>query len=137
MSADYTARATATGGRGGRARTDDGKIDLALSSPGAGGAGTNPEQLFAAGYAACFGGAVQFLAKQKGIELGEVTTHCDVILHKTDQGFHLGVIMDTELPGMDEDKARDLINATHDFCPYSKAVRGNIVVTLKVNGKPL
>lgn len=136
MSVIYTAHATSTGGRGGRVKTDDGKIDFALSSPGAGGEGTNPEQLFASGYSACFGGAMQFLAKQKGLDLGEVTVNCDVNLHKSDDGFFLSAVMDVQLPNMADAEARQLIEETHAFCPYSRATRGNIDVTLKVNGQP-
>ncbi len=134
MATIYTAHATSTGGRQGHVETDDKKVSFDLSSPGSGGAGTNPEQLFAAGYAACFGGAVAFIAKQQGIELGTVTVKSSVDLNKDDSGFSLGAVMDVQLEGMDAEKAKKLVQDTHAFCPYSKATRGNIDVTLKVNG---
>lgn len=134
MSVIYTAHAISTGGRAGTVKTDDGKIDFALSSPGSNGEGTNPEQLFAAGYSACFGGAVQYLAKQKGIDVGDVTIACDVSLHKAEDGFSLSAVMDVHLPDLAADEARELVQDTHAFCPYSKATRGNIDVTLKLNG---
>ena len=134
MATIYTAHATSTGGRQGHVETDDKKVSFDLSSPGSGGAGTNPEQLFAAGYAACFGGAVAFIAKQQGIELPPVTVKSSVDLNKGDDGFSLGAVMDVQLPGMDAAKAKKLVEDTHAFCPYSKATRGNIKVTLKVNG---
>jgi Ohr subfamily peroxiredoxin len=137
MAIVYTAHAISTGGRQGHVETDDKKLSFDLSSPGAGGAGTNPEQLFACGYAACFGGAVQFIARQQGLDVGQVTLKCDVDLHKDDNGFHLSAAMDVQLPGMDEAKAIKLVQDTHAFCPYSKATRNNIDVKLKVNGKAI
>jgi Ohr subfamily peroxiredoxin len=136
MTAIYTAKASATGGREGRAVSDDSIIDLKLGKPGAGG-GTNPEQLFAAGYAACFGGALQHLAKLGGDDLGAVEIKSEVSLHKTDAGFHLSVVLDAQLPDLDQAKAVAVTKAAHDFCPYSKATRGNIEVTLKVNGQAI
>lgn len=130
----YTARATSTGGRDGHTETDDKKISFDLSGPGSGGPGTNPEQLFAAGYAACFGGAVQYIAKQQGLDVGRVEVRSEIELNKDDNGFFLGAVMDVQLPDLDRAKAIALVEATHEFCPYSKATRGNIVVTLKVNG---
>lgn len=133
----YTAHATSSGGRQGHTETDDKKISFDLSSPGSGGAGVNPEQLFAAGYSACFGGAVQYIASQRKLEVGQVTVHTDVDLHKDDNGFFLGVTMDVELPSLSPADAKALVEATHEFCPYSKATRGNIVVTLKANGEAI
>lgn len=138
MTVIYTAHATATGGRDGRAETDDKAVSVALIRPGAEGDGTNPEQLFACGYGACFGGALAHLAKQKGLELpGPATIKVDINLHKDDAGFNLSAVLDVQLEGLDEGAAVDLVKATHDFCPYSKATRGNIEVTLKLNGKAL
>ncbi len=130
----YTAKATAKGGRTGSVKTDDGRIDLQLSKPGAG-EGVNPEQLFAAGYAACFGGAVQFLAQQKGEDVGDVTVEMDVTLNKVEDGFKLGATINVLLPNLDAAKAREVVEAAHAFCPYSRATRGNIDVVLKVNGQ--
>lgn len=138
MSIIYTAHATATGGRDGRAETDTKSLSVPLIRPGASGDGTNPEELFACGYGACFGGALAHLSKQKGIELpGPATVKVDVNLHKDDAGFHISALLDVQLEGLDEAAAVDLVKATHDFCPYSKATRGNIEVTLKLNGKDI
>ena len=137
MSVIYTAHATATGGRQGKAATDDGKVAVMLSAPGSDGAGTNPEQLFAMGYGACFGGAAQFLAKQQGLEVGDIEIKVDINLHKDDNGFHLDAVLDAQLPGVDQAVATKLIHDTHNFCPYSKATRGNIDVKLKVNGQDI
>lgn len=137
MTALYTAKATATGGREGRTKTDDGVLDFKLNKPGAGGEGTNPEQLFAAGYGACFAGAMQFVAKQKGQDVGEVTINAEVSLNKVDDGFKLSAVMDAQLPDLSREDAVALIKETHDFCPYSRATRGNIDVTLKVNGEAI
>ncbi|HEY8189331.1 MAG TPA: organic hydroperoxide resistance protein [Micavibrio sp.] len=133
----YTAHAHATNGREGHAETDDKKVSVNLSRPSSNGPGTNPEQLFACGYAACFGGAAQHVAKQKGLEVGEVTVHADVNLNQDDNGFFLSVVLNVDLPMLDQAEASALVEATHQFCPYSKATRGNIEVTLKANGKPV
>jgi osmotically inducible protein OsmC len=137
MAVIYTAHATATGGRDGHTETDDKKVSFDLSGPGSGGAGTNPEQLFAAGYAACFSGAAQFIAKQHGLEMGKIEVKADVNLHKDDNGFSLSAVMDVSLPDLDRTKAVALVEETHQFCPYSKATRGNMDVQLKVNGEPI
>lgn len=137
MAIIYTAHATAVGGRDGHTETDDKKVSFDLSGPGSGGAGTNPEQLFAAGYAACFGGAAQFIAKQHGLDMGKIEVKADVNLHKGDDGFSLSAVLDVALPGLDRTKAVTLVEETHQFCPYSKATRGNIDVQLKVNGEPI
>lgn len=138
MSIIYTAHATATGGRDGRAETDSKSLSVPLIRPGASGEGTNPEELFACGYGACFGGALAHIAKQKGINLpSPATIKVDVNLHKDDAGFHISAALDVQLEGLEEAAATDLVQATHDFCPYSKATRGNIEVTLKLNGKAL
>ncbi|MDY0009243.1 MAG: organic hydroperoxide resistance protein [Bdellovibrionales bacterium] len=138
MTVIYTARAAAQGGRGGHTETDDKKLSFDLSPPGSDGPGTNPEQLFAAGYAACFGGALAFLAKQKEITLeGAPVVNVTVNLHKADGGFHLSGAIDVAVKGLDDAVAADLVRATHDFCPYSKATRGNVDIALSVNGKAL
>lgn len=135
MTTLYTAHAKATNGREGHAETDDKKVSVNLSKPG--GSGTNPEQLFACGYAACFGGAMQFVATQKKLEIGQVTINADVHLNKDDNGFSISATLSVDLPMLDQAVAEDLMQATHQFCPYSKATRGNIDVTLIANGKKL
>jgi lipoyl-dependent peroxiredoxin len=131
----YTAHATATGGRDGNARSDDGVLDVKLGTPkelgGAGGAVTNPEQLFAAGYSACFIGAMKFVAGQSKISLPTDTAiHGHVGIGQIPNGFGIEVKLDISLPGMDRAAAQDLINKAHVVCPYSNATRGNIDVTL-------
>ena len=137
MKTVYTAHAHAINGREGHAETDDGKVKVDLSRPGSNGAGTNPEQLFACGYAACFGGAVQYIAGQRKLDVGQVTVHADVNLNQDENGFFLSVTLNVDLPMLDQAAAEDLVAATHQFCPYSKATRGNIEVTLQANGKQL
>ncbi len=137
MATIYTAHATATGGREGTAKTDDGKIAVALSKPGSDGAGTNPEQLFACGYGACFGGAVGFLAQQKKLDVGPVEVKVDIMLNKDDNGFTLGAALDVSLPSLDHAAAVELVKEAHAFCPYSRATKGNIDVSLKVNGQDI
>ena len=133
----YEARATATGeGRNGHARSSDGVLDVDLATPaelgGAGGA-TNPEQLFAAGYAACFHSAVQTVARRAKVELAETTVTAKVGLGPNDQrGFELAVTLVVDLPGMERDAAQRLVDAAHQVCPYSNATRGNIDVALEV-----
>lgn len=136
----YTAHATATGGReDGHSKTDDGKVDVKLSTPremgGSGGAGTNPEQLFATGYSACFLGAMKFAAGQDKIKIpDEATVSADVGFGKRDdgQGFGLKVGLTARVPGMDREKVKDLMDRAHIICPYSHATMGNIEVTLTV-----
>ena len=131
----YTAEAIATGeGRNGRTRTDDGQLDLALAVPkelgGAGGA-TNPEQLFAAGYAACFHSALKTVARMTKIELPETSVTAQVGLGRLDAGgYGLTVALAVTLPGMDEAAAEALVAKAHQTCPYSNATRGNIDVAL-------
>ena len=137
MKALYTAVATATdGGRNGRTRTDDGKVDFELSMPesmgGPGGDGTNPEQLFAAGYSACFGGALGLVSRLQKIQTGPVTITANVSIGKAGSGFGLAVELVGDFPKLPRDKAETLLHAAHEVCPYSKATRGNIEVTLKV-----
>lgn len=131
----YTATATATGGRQGSAESSDGKLKIELSTPrelgGAGGDGTNPEQLFAAGYSACFIGAMKAVgAKQKIAIPNDVSITSDVGIGPIPQGFGIQVAMRISLPGMDRAAAQALIDAAHQVCPYSNATRGNIDVSL-------
>ncbi len=131
----YTATATATGGRQGSAESNDGKLKVNLSTPrelgGAGGDGTNPEQLFAAGYSACFIGAIKAVAGKQKIALpGEVSITSDVGIGPIPQGFGIQVAMRISLPGMERAAAQALIDAAHQVCPYSNATRGNIDVSL-------
>lgn len=132
----YTARATTTGGREGSSRSDDGLLDVKLSPPKAmGGAGTatNPEQLFAAGYSACFMGAMKHVAGLKKIAVpAEATISAEVDIGPIPQGFGIAVRMTISLPGMDRAVAQDLIDTAHQVCPYSNATRGNIPVTLTI-----
>lgn len=132
----YTAHATTVGGRDGRSATDDKIIDVQLSRPGKGG-GTNPEQLFAAGYSACFGSAVSHVAQSQKIETGEISVTADVSLNQDDNGFFLAVTLSVDLPKLDAAQAQALVEKAHTVCPYSKATKGNIDVRLQANGKPV
>jgi osmotically inducible protein OsmC len=135
----YTAEAAATGGREGRAATSDGRLDLELDVPkemgGSGGPGTNPEQLFAAGYAACFQSALLRFANGRGLDLSEsrVTARVGIGLLSSG-GIGLAAALDLDAPGLSRDVAVDLMNRAHETCPYSRATRGNIEVTLTVSG---
>ena len=135
MDALYTAVATANG-REGRAVSSDGQLDLALAMPpalGGDGAGTNPEQLFAAGYAACFASAMANVGRQMKLDTQGVPVTAEVPLGKDATGFGLAVVMRVELPdALAGETGRQLVEATHQFCPYSKATRGNIEVELVV-----
>lgn len=131
----YVAHAEATGGRDGRAVSDDNQLDVRLATPkalgGAGGAGTNPEQLFAAGYSACFLGAMKFVAAREKIHLPEgVKVSGSVGIGAIETGFGIEVALRISLPNMDRDQAAALIEAAHIVCPYSNATRGNIEVSL-------
>ncbi len=127
----YTAKAHTIGGRDGRSKTDDGRLDVNLSAPGTSGTGTNPEQLFAAGYSACFLGAVKAVAGMKKITLPEnISIDAAVDLGKIPDAYGIAARLDVSLPGMDRAAAQDLINAAHKVCPYSNATRGNIEVTI-------
>ncbi len=133
----YRTSVTATGGRDGSVASDDGLLDLALSVPkalgGPGGSGTNPEQLFAAGYAACFTGAVKLVARQGRIALPDaMTVTARVGMGPVDPGYALTVELVVTLPGVDPAQAREIVEAAHQRCPYSHATRGNIDVTLTV-----
>ncbi|MDE2615677.1 MAG: organic hydroperoxide resistance protein [Burkholderiales bacterium] len=132
----YTAKAHTTGGRDGRATTDDGLLDVKLSPPkamgGAGGA-TNPEQLFAAGYSACFMGALKHVAGMKKVAVpADAAIDAEVDIGPIPQGFGIAVRMAVGLPGLDRAVAQDLVDTAHKVCPYSNATRGNIVVDLRL-----
>jgi lipoyl-dependent peroxiredoxin len=130
----YTARASATGGRGGHARSDDGHIDLDLRSPkemGGPGGATNPEQLFAAGYAACFQGALGVAGRRRGIDTSGSLVTAEVSIGPVGEAFGLAVVLDVAIPGVDEDTCQDLADAAHEVCPYSNATRGNISVEVR------
>ncbi len=131
----YTATATAYGGRDGRVATDDGKLDVTVAPPrelGGAGAGTNPEQLFAAGYAACFGSALAHVARAKKITTGPVSITAKVDLGPAGAGFGLAVALVADLPELARADAEALVHAAHEVCPYSNATRGNIVVDVSV-----
>ena len=135
----YKTSATATGGRDGRSKTHDGSLEVTMSTPkelgGAGNPGNNPEQLFAAGYAACFIGAMKFVASQGGgPKVPEATTVTATvgIGPRSEGGFGLTVALDVNLPGLDKTQAQDLVEKAHQVCPYSNATRGNIDVKLSV-----
>lgn len=127
----YTARAHTTGGRDGASRTDDGRLDVKLSSPGTSGTGTNPEQLFAAGYSACFIGALKAVAgKMKLAMPQDVAVDAEVDLGPIPNAYGIAVRLQVHLPGMERAQAQALVDAAHQVCPYSNATRGNIDVTL-------
>lgn len=129
----YTTSAKAKGGRNGHVTSADGVIDLDTAMPGAGGpAKANPETLFAAGYAACFQGALTNRAKTVGVDASDSDVECAVTFGPTDDGgVGIGVKLTVSIPGVDKDKTQELIELAHQFCPYSKATRGNIVVELE------
>jgi len=135
MSALYTAHAHVTGGRNGHGKTDDGLLDVNLALPkelgGAGGA-TNPEQLFAIGYAACFEGALRLVARRAKAPLQDASINSNVSLLPQGEGFKLGVALEVLTTGVDQATAEQLVAAAHQVCPYSNAVRGNIDVALSV-----
>ncbi|MEU6842246.1 organic hydroperoxide resistance protein [Streptomyces sp. NPDC046716] len=129
----YTAVATAENGRDGRVSTDDGKLDVVVNPPkeqGGSGNGTNPEQLFAAGYSACFQGALAVVARQESADITGSTVTAKVGIGKNDDGFGLIVEIAASIPNVDAATAKSLVEKAHQVCPYSKATRGNITVTL-------
>ncbi|MFD7693654.1 organic hydroperoxide resistance protein [Streptomyces sp. NPDC059374] len=136
MDALYTAVATATHGRDGRAVSNDGRIDVKLAPPvelGGNGEGTNPEQLFAAGYAACFGSALGLVGRQAKVDVSEAAVTAEVGIGKQGEGFGLKVTLRVELPDtLDETTGRKLVEQAHQVCPYSNATRGNIDVDLVI-----
>ncbi|MDD2056018.1 organic hydroperoxide resistance protein [Pseudomonas sp. GD03860] len=133
----YIAEATSTGGRDGRSKSSDGILDIALATPkelgGAGGAATNPEQLFAAGYSACFIGALKFVAgQQKKAIPADSSIKARVGIGQIPGGFGLDIDLHVNLPGLDQADAQALVDAAHQVCPYSNATRGNVDVRLHV-----
>lgn len=135
----YTARVDSTGGRDGKSLSDDGRLAVTLSAPkemGGSGDGTNPEQLFAAGYSACFLGAMKFVSEQRGVVLPENTrVSAEVAIGPFAAprvAFGVDAALKIQLPGWDASKARELVDAAHQVCPYSNATRGNIEVDLQV-----
>lgn len=140
MSILYTTRATATGGRDGSAKSEDGRLAVTLSTPkelgGNGAEGTNPEQLFGAGYSACFLGALKFVASQKKIRLSEetaVTATVGIGPRDDGKGFGLDVALSVTLPGIEAAQARELVDAAHVVCPYSEATRSNLDVRISID----
>ena len=129
----YTARTHATGGRDGVARSSDGRLDISLSSPGAPGAGTNPEQLFAAGWSACFLGALGVAARETKVALpADTAVDAEVDLRLGEGGYSLLARLNVSVPGLDRETASALLQRAHEVCPYSKATRGNIDVEINV-----
>ena len=129
----YTARTHTTGGRDGASRSSDGRLDVKLSSPGSAGSGTNPEQLFAAGWSACFMSAIGLAASQKKIALpADRAVDAEVDLGTNDGGYVLRARLNVSLPGLDREVTREIVNAAHQICPYSKSTRGNIDVQLNL-----
>lgn len=140
MSILYTTKATVTGGREGRARSEDGRLALLLSTPkelgGSGGEGTNPEQLFAAGYSACFLSAIKYVAGQKKVKISDdasVTATVGIGPRADGKGFGLDVALAVALPGVDAGVAREIVDAAHVVCPYSEATRSNLDVRISIN----
>ena len=132
----YTAQATATGGRAGKVHSSDARLDLDLSVPegigGDGGRGTNPEQFFAAGYAACFQGAVGVVGRRMKVDTSKSQVTAQVGLQKAGLTFRLDVELQVKLPGVDRAAAEEIVNMAHAVCPYSVATRGNVDVRLQV-----
>lgn len=136
MNALYTAVATATHGRDGRAIVSDGSLDLKLATPkelGGSGDGNNPEQLFAAGYAACFASALGLTGRQARVDLSDATVTGEVSIGKQGEGFGLAVVLRITLPGgVDDETGEELVAKAHQVCPYSNAIRGNVPVQLVI-----
>jgi lipoyl-dependent peroxiredoxin len=125
----YTAKTHTTGGRDhGVSRSSDGRLDVKLSRPGSPGIGTNPEQLFAAGWSACFESAIGHAARKRKVTLPELAIDAEVDLHLTDGEFSLSARFNVSLPGLDRDIAKSLVEEAEQICPYSKATRGNVDV---------
>lgn len=137
MSILATETVSTTAGREGKSVSTDGKINLQQSPPGSKGPGTNPEQLFAAGYSACFGGAIAAAAGLSKIALrgADIKVTATVNLNKEDSGYFIDATLNAELPTVEQSQAEALVAKAHTICPYSKATRGNIKVTLLANGK--
>ena len=129
----YTGKTHTTGGRDGASRSEDGRLEIKLSSPGSSGSGTNPEQLFAAGWSACFIGAMGLAAGQGKITLpADLAVDAEVDLGTTDGAYFLQARLNVSLPGLEREVAQALIDAAHQTCPYSKATRGNVDVVINL-----
>jgi Ohr subfamily peroxiredoxin len=129
----YTAKTHATGGRDGAARSDDGRLDVKLSRPGASGGGTNPEQLFAAGWSACFISAMGLVAREMRVALpADLAVDAAVDLCQSDGAYFIQANLHVSLPGLDRDIAQALTDATHQTCAYSKAIKGNVNVEINL-----
>ena len=127
----YTAKAHTTGGRDGASRSDDGRLNIKLSPPGTPGDGTNPEQLFAAGYSACFIGALKAVAGKMKVTLpAETAVDAEVDLGPIPGAYGIAARLNVSLPGLDRESAQAVLDAAHKVCPYSNATRGNIDVTI-------
>jgi Ohr subfamily peroxiredoxin len=129
----YTGKVHVTGGREGQAKSTDGRLEINLSSPGTSGTGTNPEQLFAAGWSACFIGAMKINAASLKITLpAETSVNAEVDLASGDDGYSLQARLEVNLPGLSAEQAKTVVEAAHQTCPYSKATRGNIGVEISI-----
>ena len=129
----YTAKTHTIGGReNGAARSDDGRLDIKLSPPGSPREGTNPEQLFAAGWSACFEGAIGVVAQKRKIAVSDLAIDAEVNLHVAGAEYSLSARLNVSLPGLDSATARSIVDAAHQLCPYSKATRGNIDVEINL-----
>ncbi len=127
----YNALVHTTGGRQGAARSSDGHLDIKLSSPGSGGSGTNPEQLFAAGWSACFEGAMGLAARKMNVTLPpDLAIDAEVDLCRSNDGYFLQARLNVAVPGVEREVAQALVNTAHQTCPYSKATRGNVDVSI-------
>ena len=135
----YTAKAHTTGGReGGTSRTSDGRLDVKLSVPGTSGTGTNPEQLFAVGWSACFLSALKLVAASMKVKLpADLAIDPEVDLGTTNGGYFLQARLNVNLPGIEPAIAQQLVDGAHQECPYSKATRGNINVVINVKSEPI
>lgn len=135
----FTSKAIATGGRDGHVESDNGVIDVDLKNPSGDEVlpyHSNPEQLFAAGYAACFDGALSFMASKSREKIeSKIEAAVSLLKDSSDNGFKLGVLLEVEIKGADQSTAEELVEKAHEFCPYSKATRGNVDVSLKVTAK--
>jgi Ohr subfamily peroxiredoxin len=129
----YTARTHTTGGRDGASRSSDGRLDIKLTTPGTVGHGTNPEQLFAAGWSACFEGAMGLAARKMKIPIpADLAVDAEVDLCLTDGAYFLKARLNVSLPGLEREVAQTLADAAHQTCPYSKAISGNVDVEIKL-----
>jgi osmotically inducible protein OsmC len=129
----YTAKVHTTGGRGGASRSSDGRLDIKLSAPGTPDLGTNPEQLFAAGWSACFEGAMGLAARKMKIALpADLAIDAEVDLNKADDAYFLRARLNVSLPGLAREVAQALTDTAHQTCPYSKAIRGNVEVVISL-----